>query len=277
MRSANPLRFGGAFSGTFGFAKPGADAFTQRVQLEFFLNPSPSPAAEVSVLPGGCRVPMIFVRNRRARRYILRLRPDGVARVTVPRGGSAVEARRFVERQRTWLERELQRLFLHSPGPKEWRIGTEVFLRGERLKIEAPGHDAAGHVRLGTEVISTSGSETDLRRLVESHLWGLAANELPPRVAEFAVMHQLPVRRVTVRNQRSRWGSCSRRGVVSLNWRLIQMPPFVSDYIILHELTHLREMNHSPRYWRQVQQVCPNYLAAERWLRAYSGLLSRPS
>lgn len=228
-------------------------------------------------MPGERRVPMIFVRNRRARRYILQLRPDGVARVTIPRGGSAAEARRFVERHRSWLERELQRLPARSAGGKEWVVGTEILLRGERVKIESANSSEPGEVRLGNEVVAVIESGADLRASVECHLRGLAARELPPRVTELATGLELTVRRVAVRNQRSRWGSCSRRGVISLNWRLIQMPRFVSDYIILHELMHLREMNHSPRYWRQVERVCPNYLAAERWLKQHSRLLSRPS
>jgi hypothetical protein len=76
-----------------------------------------------------------------------------------------------------------------------------------------------------------------------------------------------------VRSQKSRWGSCSRRGTISLNWRLIQTPAFVSDYICLHELMHLRQMNHSPRFWREMERVCPDYRMAERWLKEHSGLL----
>jgi predicted metal-dependent hydrolase len=110
---------------------------------------------------------------------------------------------------------------------------------------------------------------------VERHLWKLAAKEFPPRVFELAAAHQLPVRRVTVRNQRSRWGSCSRRGTISLNWRLIQAPPFVRDYLIFHELAHLREMNHSHRFWREVERLCPEFEIAEQWLRKNSSLLSR--
>jgi predicted metal-dependent hydrolase len=79
----------------------------------------------------------------------------------------------------------------------------------------------------------------------------------------------LEVRAVSVRNQRSRWGSCSRSATVSLNWRLVQMPAAVSDYIILHELAHLRVMNHSAKYWRVVAQLCPDYRAAEAWLKAH--------
>ena len=103
-------------------------------------------------------------------------------------------------------------------------------------------------------------------------MWKLAAKELPPRVLEHAVAHQLPVRRIAVRNQRSRWGSRSRHGTISLNWRLIQAPPFVRDYLILHELAHLREMNHSARFWREVERVCPSYETAERWLKQHSSM-----
>ena len=114
---------------------------------------------------------------------------------------------------------------------------------------------------------------TDLRPAIEKHLWQLATQELPPRVQAFAAQHHVTVRRITVRNQRSRWGSCSRRGTISLNWRLIQTPSEVQDYIILHELMHLREMNHSARFWREVKSVCPDYEVAERWLKQNASLL----
>jgi predicted metal-dependent hydrolase len=81
------------------------------------------------------------------------------------------------------------------------------------------------------------------------------------------------VKHVTVRNQRSRWGSCSANGVISLNWRLVQTPDSVRDYIIYHELMHLREMNHSPRYWRHVASVCSWWEDAERWLKRNGSLL----
>ncbi len=76
----------------------------------------------------------------------------------------------------------------------------------------------------------------------------------------------MTVNRVTVRNQRTLWGSCSRRGTVSLNWRLVQTPPFVCHYIMLHELMHLRVMSHSQRFWRAVEKVCPRYREAEAWM-----------
>lgn len=82
-----------------------------------------------------------------------------------------------------------------------------------------------------------------------------------------------PLRRVIVRSQKSRWGSCSRRGTISLNWRLVQTPVYVRDYIILHELAHLRVMNHSKRFWNEVARLCPDYQKAEAWLKRNSELL----
>jgi predicted metal-dependent hydrolase len=95
----------------------------------------------------------------------------------------------------------------------------------------------------------------------------IAADELPRRCQALAAVAGVQVRRVSVRNQRSRWGACSPAGVITLNWRLIQMPPSVSDYVIFHELSHVRHPNHSRRFWREVERVCARWRDAEKWLR----------
>ena len=242
------------------------------MQFEFFFNSADVPAAGFLAVRGRA-VPVVFTRNPRARRYVLRLRPDGSTRVTIPRGGSAAEARRFVERNQDWLARQLQHRPAASSRPKAWLIGTEILLRGELVKIELSVNSESGLIRLGGELIKVVLPAADLRPAIERHLWTLAAKELPPRVFEYAALHQLLVRRVTVRNQQSRWGSCSRRGTISLNWRLIQAPPHVRDYIVLHELCHLKEKNHSARFWREVERVCPDFEAVEQWLKRHSSLL----
>lgn len=94
-----------------------------------------------------------------------------------------------------------------------------------------------------------------------------AAEELPRELLDLAAVHGITVGRVSVRNQRSRWGSCSRRGSITLNWRLLLVPDFVREYVLLHELMHRRELNHSPRFWRLVAPVCPRLVEARRWLR----------
>lgn len=91
--------------------------------------------------------------------------------------------------------------------------------------------------------------------------------ELPPRLLQLAAVHGIDVRRVSIRDQRSRWGSCSRRGSITLNWRLMLVPDFVREYVMLHELMHCRELNHSPRFWRLVATVCPRLVEARQWLR----------
>ena len=96
-----------------------------------------------------------------------------------------------------------------------------------------------------------------------------ARAELPVRLQELADQLGLRVTRVSIRNQRTRWGSCGRDGHVCLNWRLAAMPDWVRDYVIIHELMHLKRMDHSPAYWRLVSAVYPRYREARQWLRAH--------
>lgn len=96
-----------------------------------------------------------------------------------------------------------------------------------------------------------------------------ARRELPVRLLELGASLGLHVRKVSVRDQRHRWGSCSPSGLICLNWRLITMPDWVRDYVLYHELTHLKRMDHSPAFWTLVAAVCPRYEEARRWLRRH--------
>jgi predicted metal-dependent hydrolase len=243
------------------------------VQFEFNLESLGRPEVGETLTIGTRQMPMVLIRNRRARRYILRMDQRGRARVTIPGRGSTAEARRFAERNKAWLERQFQRLEALPRRSREWLAGTEILFRGELEKLEAGVNGEIGLIGFGGEIVRVSEPRADLRSAIERHLWRMAAKELPCRVLEFAAAHQFQVRRITIRNQRSRWGSCSRQGTISLNWRLIQAPAFVRDYIILHELMHLRQMNHSARFWREVERACPDYKIAERWLKQNSSLL----
>jgi len=243
------------------------------MMLDFILRRNGPNPGESFLSVGGRLIPLAMVRNHRARRYLLRLSPDGSARLTIPRRGFFMEGRRFAELNSEWLVRQFEKLAAHPVKPKQWQIGTEILFRGELVKLEAGTIGETGAIRCGDEIVQVPTTSGDFRPWIVKHLWRLAAREFPSRVLEFAAVHRLTVRRVTVRNQRSRWGSCSRHGTISLNWRLIQTPPFVRDYIILHELMHLRQMNHSARFWREVESVCPGYETAEHWLKKHSGLL----
>lgn len=95
-----------------------------------------------------------------------------------------------------------------------------------------------------------------------------AKRELPARLMELARRYGLGVSRVSIRNQRWRWGSCSRNGHICLNWRLVTMPDAVRDYVLIHELMHLRRMDHSPKFWKLVEAACPDFRDARKYLRA---------
>ena len=96
-----------------------------------------------------------------------------------------------------------------------------------------------------------------------------ARRELPARLLDMASTFDLKVSRISIRNQRTRWGSCGRNGHICLNWRLMAMPAWVRDYVLIHELMHLRRLDHSPKYWKLVADACPLYREARKWLRAH--------
>jgi predicted metal-dependent hydrolase len=208
-------------------------------------------------------VAYLMVRSPRARRYVLRLRPDGVVRVTIPARGSRREALEVIERHRPWIERQWRERMAER-GP--WSDGTRILFRGAEVALTVAEGPGGVHVRFADQDV-TPVAGRGVRHAVEGHLRALAERELEPRLRAFAAAHRLEVRGVSVRDQRTRWGSCSRNGSISLNWRLVQMPPAVSDYILLHELMHLRQANHSLRFWREVASVYPDYREAEAWLR----------
>ncbi len=216
----------------------------------------------------GRRWPLVVARHRLARRYVLRLTADGALRLTVPRGASIEGGLRFARTQADWIERQHGR---REQARTPWTYGRTVLLQGTHTPIVADG-DAitVGPLRWPAQ------PGVPLRVMVEAGLRRHAAAELEARCLALAAQAGEVVRRVTVRNQRSRWGSCSTRGHIALNWRLIQMPPDVCDYVILHELMHLRQPNHSRAFWREVASVCPGWREAERGLRRNGRALLEP-
>ncbi|SRR5579871_3316903 len=215
-----------------------------------------------ALVADGRPFPLEIVRHARARRYLLRLAPGGIVRLTVPRGASVAGGVRFAETQTDWILREWRR---QEAAARPWTTGSVCWFRGERVTLTVSG----ATVRCGTELVRIASGETDVRAAVEAHWRALATRELSARCVARAETVGVTLARVSVRNQRSRWGACSARGVITLNWRLIQMPPTVADYVICHELAHLRHANHSRRFWREVERLDPNWRAAERWLRAH--------
>ena len=225
---------------------------------------------ELAVAP---KPEIVFVRSPQARRYRLTLRRDGLAVATIPVRGSEREAIKFVEGQRDWLERARARQERKPRAAELWMVGTHVLWRGEMHEIRAAVTLAKPQVSVAADVFRVAALDGDVRPTLEAHFARRARIELPARTWELAAETGVDVKQVTVRNQRSRWGSCSAGGTISLNWRLIQTPENVRDYIIYHELMHLREMNHSTRFWARVEEVCPWWRDAEKWLKRNGSLL----
>jgi predicted metal-dependent hydrolase len=230
--------------------------FLQLVEQDLKPRPSPPVAPPLAIE---------FVRVRRARRYILRVRPDGTLRVTVPRGGSRREAEHFVRQHEDWIAGERSRVRVESP-PQDWQDGSTILLGGETVRISVEPRGSAWRAVYGDRAVAVR-DLSDIRRAIERDLRALAMTVLPRRLTALAALHGLTVGAVSIRNQRSRWGSCARNGNIALNFRLVQMPAPVSDYVLLHELMHIKQQNHSRRFWRLVEGVCPGFRDAERWLR----------
>lgn len=152
-------------------------------------------------------------------------------------------------------------------APIEWHAGDVIPIHGVETELRVEHAHSGTFLGVGGERVRLERSVTNLRPAAEIALRQIAVRELIPRLHELAARHSLTVRRAVIRNQRSRWGSCSRTGAIALNFRLVQMPPSVSDYVLVHELMHIKQQNHSRRYWRLVEQACPDFRAAERWLR----------
>lgn len=226
-------------------------------------------------LPPGClrvetSLPAFeILRNPRARRYILRVLPNRVIRLTLPRTGTVQGGLDFLRRHTRWIQRQLA-----SPvgvPPVTWVPGMRILFRGQWQPVKM---DPDGDVWVGGDRVGRRSETLPLQAATERSLWALARRELPPRVLALAQVHGFLPRRVSVRNQCSRWGSCSRRGTISLNWRLVQTPDWVRDYVILHELAHLRHMNHSRAFWEELAGVCPDYLQAKAWIKRHRGLMA---
>jgi predicted metal-dependent hydrolase len=198
----------------------------------------------------GAAIPIKWRRNPNARRYILRFQRPPCVVATIPRGGSQRDAWAFIQRCQPWIERQLAKPIQVEAA---WTLETQLWFRGQKAPIAELGDFPA----------------YNFKNSVVRHLQKIACDELTARTRQLAAQTASQITRVSIRNQRTRWGSCSRRGTISLNWRLIQTPQFVVDYIILHELMHLRQMNHSDKFWREVESVCPTWRDAEAWIKRH--------
>jgi predicted metal-dependent hydrolase len=220
--------------------------------------------------------PVRVRRHPQARRYTLRIQTATREVVlTMPPRGSMREARAFAERHGAWIAARLGRL----PAAVPFAPDVVIPLRGVDHRIEHR-RGARGTVwresgANGMPLLCVAGDAPHVGRRVADHLKREAKRDLEVATRRYAQVLGVGVRRVSVRDQSSRWGSCSTTGVLSYSWRLILAPPFVLDYLAAHEVAHLVEMNHSPRFWRTVLRMCLDTRRAKVWLDTHGAGLHR--
>lgn len=232
--------------------------------------------AIVEIEHAGARFPVRLKRSGRARRISLRVsQATGEIVLTMPERTALDRAMLFARGQGGWIAARMARM----PGRVPFADGAVLPLRGEPHRIVHWSRvRARAHVARaadGAPVIAASGEPEFLDKRVREFLQREARADLVAAVARYTQALGLPARRITLRDTRSRWGSCSSRGDLSFSWRLILAPPFVLDYLAAHECAHLAEMNHSARYWRLLRRICPHTDEAEAWLKANGAGLHR--
>jgi predicted metal-dependent hydrolase len=214
--------------------------------------------------------------HRLARRYTLRIHSATREVVlTMPPRGSLKQAREFAQKHGAWIAARLERLPVAAP----FADGTVIPLRGVDHSI-VHRRSARGTVWIetaedGSCSLCVAGAEPHVPRRVRDFLKREARRDLEAASRRAAEALGVTIKRVSIRDQSSRWGSCSTTGVLSYSWRLILAPPFVLDYLAAHEAAHLIEMNHSRRFWRVVERICPHMRHAKAWLNAHGTNLHR--
>jgi predicted metal-dependent hydrolase len=215
-------------------------------------------------------------RHRQARRYTLRIHAaTREVILTMPPRGSIREAKEFAQKHGSWIAARLHRL----PQVAPFVSGTILPLRGvEHRIVHRPGVRGTVWTETDTEgeaLLCVAGQAPHINRRVGDFLRREAFGDLDAASRRAADQLGVAIKRISVRDQSSRWGSCSTTGVLSYSWRLILAPPFVLDYLAVHEVAHLIEMNHSARFWRLVNSICSDAGRAKAWLDIHGTDLHR--
>lgn len=219
----------------------------------------------------GQSVPVRFRVNARARRMILRVDArTGEAIVTLPSGADRDAAMAFVSERSFWIAERL----IKSPSATPFEDGATIPVMGvdhviqHQLEQRTPVLCEAGTLLVG-------GKPEHLSRRVKDWLKKKARQEIEGQVVDLASRLDKRHGRITIRDTRSRWGSCSSTGALNFSWRLILAPSWVLDYVVAHEVAHLAEQNHSPAFWAIVEGLNGNAKAARDWLSRHGEGLHR--
>lgn len=219
----------------------------------------------------------VSVRRRpNARRITLRVSgTTGEVVLSLPMRAALATATRFLAGHGGWIAARLARV----PERVAFAPGASVPVAGEPHRIVLGGAGRGAGCRAaeqdGAPVLVIAGGDPAAAGRVRRFLHAAASRDLAAAVSRHAAALGVRPGRITLRDTRSRWGSCSSSGALSFSWRLAMAPPFVLDYLAAHEVAHLAEMNHSARFWRLVHGLCPRTDEAEAWLKRHGTALHR--
>jgi predicted metal-dependent hydrolase len=236
----------------------------------------PADPIHIDVQHAGQTFEVALRRRATAKRITLRVSSaTGEVVLTIPERTELSTAQRFATSHGDWIATRLARV----PERVALRPGAVVPLRGVPHRVvhysNVRGTTRADRGPKGEPIIAVSGEAPHVARRVKEFLEAEARRELASAVRRHAAKLGATPKRITVRDTTSRWGSCSAKGALSFSWRLILAPPFVLDYLAAHEVAHLRELNHSHRFWRLAYALCPRTEEAERWLKRHGSELHR--
>jgi predicted metal-dependent hydrolase len=233
----------------------------------------PVPVQEREHAVAGRTLPLRIVENDRARRLTLRIDAGGRGlRMTVPPGISAREVDGFLQRHQGWLEQRLAKV----PDRPQVRPGIKIPLRGvPHLIIHEPGKRGTVSVAAGEggPLLTVHGDRLHLPRRIADFLKREAKREIEALVEKHCAKVGRRAKAIRFRDTTSRWGSCTSDGALSFSWRIMMAPPAVINYLVAHEVAHLKEMNHGPKFWKLCEELCPDTDRCKAWLKRNGGAL----
>ena len=228
-----------------------------------------SKAEDRIVLRGEPDVEVTLRRSARARRLSLRISHlDGRVTMTLPKNARLREAQAFAQEKEGWIRDYLQQ----RPQRSKPGIGSRIMWRGHEIPI---GEGAGRSARLVDGILRVP-PEPDRQAIrIAAFLKNAAREQLVAATEHYAEQLGCGFGKISLRDPRSRWGSCSSQGNLMYSWRLVMAPSFVLEYVAAHEVAHLIELNHSPAYWQVVERVFPDHRTARQWLRRHGPSLHR--
>lgn len=226
-------------------------------------------------LPDGSHIP--YQLERRTRRTIgMRIGPNGLV-VQAPRRISVADLESLLISKANWIQTKLNAVKENAVPSVRWEDGEPLLMMGQPMALHVVKDTRNRMLQHspGKLVVATSEPENTeyIAHKVTQWYRQYALQDFKRRLDLFSARLREPFKAVYISNAKSRWGSCNSKREIRLNWRLIQAPPHMINYVICHELAHLVEMNHSSRFWAIVEKLCPDYQQAEADLKTWSARL----